>query len=167
MDRPPFFDGVEPLRGDAAMTARIMLGWREWVQLPALGLGPLRAKIDTGARSSALHVERHWRFTADGAPWVGFSWSPARGAPATEASAPVFDEREVADSGGHRTRRVFVRTALRLAGVEQEIEVNLCDRGGMLFPMLLGRTAMAGFFTVDPARSYVHGRHPRLRTTRP
>ena len=75
-----------------------------------------------------------------------------------QAVAPIFDEREVIDSGGHRTRRIFLRTTLVLAGVEREIEINLTDRQGMLFPMLLGRTAMAGVFTVDPGRSFLHGR---------
>ena len=78
-----------------------------------------------------------------------------------EAVAPVFDEREVTDSGGHCTRRVFVRTTLALAGIEREIEINLSDRRGMLFPMLLGRTALARAFTVDPGRSFLHGRHAR------
>lgn len=142
-------------------SATITLGWREWIELPALGLGVIRAKIDSGARSSALHVERHWRFVRDGAPWVGFHYAPGGATPVIEACAPILDEREVADSGGHRTRRVFVRTTLRLAGIERGIDINLCHRRDMLFPMLLGRTAMAGVFTVDPARSFLHGRHPR------
>jgi hypothetical protein len=139
----------------------IVLGWREAAALPALGIVRLRAKIDTGARSSALHVEAQWRFTDGGVPWVGFRVRPRRGAAdSMEASAPIHDEREVADSGGHRTRRVFLRTPLRLAGVERTIEINLTDRRGMLFPMLLGRTAMEGVFTVDPSRSFLHGRRP-------
>jgi len=143
------------------MTSRIVLGWREWVALPALGIGAVRAKVDSGARSSALHVDAHWRFIDGGAPWVGFRLSPyGLHGPAIEAAAPVLDEREVTDSGGHRTRRVFVRTRLRLAGIEREIDINLSNRLGMLFPMLLGRTAMARAFTVDPARSWLHGRDP-------
>ncbi|RNF86516.1 ATP-dependent zinc protease family protein [Montanilutibacter psychrotolerans] len=142
------------------MSARITLGWREWVALPGLGIGAIRAKIDSGARSSALHVDTQWRFTEGGAPWVGFRLTPGHaGAVAIEAMAPVFDEREVTDSGGHRSRRLFLRTPLRLAGIEREIEMNLSDRRGMLFPMLLGRTAMARAFTIDPARSFLHGRH--------
>ena len=78
-----------------------------------------------------------------------------------EASAPVFDEREVTDSGGNRSRRVFLRTPLQLAGIEREIEINLTDRRGMLFPMLLGRTALARAFIVDPARSFLHGARHR------
>lgn len=141
----------------------IVLGWREWVVLPSLGITRLRAKIDTGARSSALHVDAQWRFTEGGAPWVGFRITPWKTRPAhvVEAIAPLIEERDVVDSGGHRTRRPFLRTRLQLAGVEREIEINLTDRGGMLFPMLLGRSAMAGAFMVDPAQSSVHGKPPR------
>ncbi len=142
------------------VTSKIVLGWREWVALPGLGIASLRAKVDSGARSSALHVDAQWRFHERGGPWVGFRLSPGHGAGAIEAFAPVYDEREVTDSGGHCTRRVFIRTPLRLAGVEREIAINLSDRRGMLFPMLLGRTALAQVFTVDPARSFLHGRLP-------
>lgn len=137
----------------------VVLGWREWVALPWLGIARVRAKIDTGARTSALHVDEQWRFHEGGAPWVGFRLTPvkARGE-AIEVRAPVLDEREVVDSGGHRNRRVFLHTALHLAGQERAIEINLSDRRGMLFPMLLGRTALEGMFTVDPARSFLHGR---------
>ncbi|QIL19943.1 RimK/LysX family protein [Thermomonas sp. HDW16] len=146
------------------MTA-IAVGWREWVLLPELGLPRLRAKVDTGARSSALHVERQWRFVEGGVPWVGFVLVPRRHAVAVAASAAVVDERMVTDSGGHRTLRVFVRTKLRLAGVEREIEINLADRCGMRFPLLLGRTALADAFVVDPAGSYLHRRRRRSAET--
>ncbi len=143
------------------MGTRIVLGWREWITLPDLGLGAVRAKIDTGARTSALHVDAQWRFHERGEPWVGFRLSP-QGVlgDVLEAAAPIVDERAVTDSGGHRTSRVFLRTCLQLAGIQREIEINLCHRGNMLFPMLLGRTAMARTFTVDPARSFLHGRQP-------
>ena len=75
--------------------------------------------------------------------------------------APVVDEREVTDSGGHRTLRVFLRTRLELAGIGREIDINLADRCGMRFPMLLGRTALAGMFVVDPLASFIHRRKPR------
>ena len=145
----------------AMITPPIMLGWREWVALPALGVARVRAKVDTGARSSALHVDEQWRFIEGGAPWVGFRLTPRKSSGVVEARAPVFDEREVADSGGHRGSRVFLRTTLQLAGHAREIEINLTDRRGMLFPMLLGRTAIEGLFTVDPARSFLHGRPAR------
>ncbi len=145
------------------MTAAVSIGWREWVALPELGLPRLRAKIDTGARSSALHVERQWRFVEAGAPWVGFALLPRSHAGEVEAAAAVVDERMVTDSGGHRTLRVFVRTKLRLAGVEREIEMNLADRCGMRFPLLLGRTALADAFVVDPAGSFLHRRRRARR----
>jgi len=143
------------------MASKIVLGWREWAALPDLGIGRLRAKVDSGARSSALHVDSQWKFVEQGQPWIGFCLSPGNGAGRIEAAAPVLDEREVTDSGGHCTRRVFVRTTLALAGVQREIEINLSDRRGMLFPMLLGRTALARMFTVDPGRSFLHGRPGR------
>ena len=140
----------------------IVLGWREWVALPELGIDRVRAKIDTGARSSALHVDAHWRFVEQGLPWVGFRLTPSKVLRRViEAAAPIFDERDVLDSGGHRTRRIFLRSTMHLAGGAKEIEINLTDRGGMLFPMLLGRTALAGTFTVDPAQSSLHGKPPR------
>ena len=140
------------------MAAAVAIGWREWVALPGLGLPRLRAKVDTGARSSALHVERQWRFVEAGAPWVGFALRPRSQAGEVEAAAAIVDERIVTDSGGHRTLRVFLRTRLRLAGVEREVEINLADRCGMRFPLLLGRTALAEAFVVDPAGSFLHRR---------
>ncbi len=142
------------------MTLPVVLGWREWVELPGLGLGAVRAKVDSGARTSALHVDSQWRFIEGGQPWVGFRLTPgASDGIVLEGAAVLADERDVTDSGGHRTRRAFIRTTLRLGGIEREIDINLTDRRRMLFPMLLGRTAMARTFTVDPARSFLHGRH--------
>ncbi|HSR65073.1 MAG TPA: RimK/LysX family protein [Xanthomonadaceae bacterium] len=150
------------------MSDVVVLGWREWVALPELGIGRLRAKVDTGARSSALHVDAHWRFVEGGAPWVGFRLHVGRRFPRPiEACAPLHDEREVVDSGGHRCRRPFLRTTLSLAGHARAIELNLCDRRGMLFPMLLGRSALDGLFAVDPARSFVHGRARRAPDAMP
>ena len=136
----------------------IVLGWREWVALPGLGIRAIQAKVDSGARSSALHVDAQWRFVDGGSPWVGFRLTPGENAAPIECTAAVVDEREVTDSGGHASLRIFVRTPLRVAGIERAIDINLAGRHGMRFPMLLGRSAMARAFTVDPARSYLHGR---------
>ncbi|MGY4516860.1 putative ATP-dependent zinc protease [Lysobacter sp. HA18] len=138
----------------------IVVGWRERVALPDLGLAAVRAKIDTGARTSAVHVDTQWRFERDGASWVGFRMSPSARR-TVELEAPIHDERDVVDSGGHRTTRIFLRMRMSLGGFEREIEVNLADRRDMRFPMLIGRTALSGIFTVDPSRSYVHGRAAR------
>jgi hypothetical protein len=143
------------------MAARVLLGWREWLALPALGIVAIRAKVDTGARSSSLHVDAQWRFVEGGAPWVGFRITTGvHGNHAIEARAPIHDEREVTDSGGGRSQRIFLRTPLELAGVRRDVEINLTDRRGMLFPMLLGRTSLARAFTIDPARSFLHGKPP-------
>ena len=146
------------------MVPRVVLGWREWLALPALGIVAIRAKVDTGARSSSLHVDAQWRFSEGGAPWVGFRINTGvrgvRGGQVIEAQSPVHDEREVTDSGGNRSRRLFLRTPLQLAGVTREVEINLTDRRGMLFPMLLGRTSLARAFVIDPARSFLHGHGP-------
>lgn len=139
----------------------IRTGWREWVALPMLQLPRVRAKLDTGARTSALHVERQWRFTEAGAPWVGFVVRPSARGRLVEATAAIIDERMVTDSGGHKILRVFVRTQLQLAGVDREIEMNLADRCTMRFPLLLGRTALSSGFMVDPAASFLHRRTSR------
>ncbi|MFT3897981.1 MAG: RimK/LysX family protein [Thermomonas sp.] len=122
----------------------------------------MRAKIDTGARTSALHVDAQWRFVEAGAPWIGFRVRCGkRRVRMVEATAPLADEREVIDSGGHRVTRPFLHTTLWLAGQARPVEINLTDRGGMLFPLLVGRTALGGAFTVDPARSFLHPRPVR------
>ena len=140
----------------------IELGWREWAVLPDLGLPRMRAKIDTGARSCALHVDASWRFVENGSPWIGFRVRCGRKqVRMVEAAAPLSDEREVIDSGGHRSLRPFLRTTLWLAGQERAVEINLTDRGGMLFPLLVGRSALGGAFTIDPARSFLHPRPVR------
>ncbi len=137
----------------------VTLGWREWVALPELGIPAMRAKLDSGARSSSLHVDAIETFVQDGMERVRFvvATGEAAGSPAI-AEAPVLERRPVTDSGGHRTERIFIRTALALAGSRYLAEINLTSRRNMLFPMLLGRTALVGRFAVDPARSFVLGK---------
>lgn len=139
----------------------VLLGWREWLSLPALGIVAVRAKVDTGARSSALHVQGQEVFVRDGREFVRFVLDTGVDGQAPQpAEAAVIDRRQVTDSGGHTTERVFIQTRLRLAGQEWEAEVNLTHRRNMLFPMLLGRTALAGRFLVDPASSFRQGDPP-------
>ena len=137
------------------------LGWREWVALPGLGIGMVLAKIDTGARSCALHVDGQHVFFEDGVEQVAFTLRPSEGADVVACRAPVIDRRLVTDSGGHRSLRVFLRTRLELAGVCRDIDINLADRCGMRFPMLLGRTALAGMCLVNPLASFIHRRQAR------
>jgi hypothetical protein len=134
-----------------------LLGWREWLALPDLGLAAIRAKVDTGARSSALHVEHSRTFSEGGQEWVQFGIRPSRRSRIRDCLAPVVDRREVTDSGGKRMLRVFIRTTLVLGAQRYAIELNLTQRRDMLFPMLLGRTAVAGRWMVDPAGSFLRG----------
>ena len=144
------------------LDGRLVVGWREWLGLPELGVPAIRAKVDTGARSSALHVEGLALFRRGGREWVRFGLHPGgpEDPPVTGCEAEVVDRRRVTDSGGHSTERIFIRTALAIAGLVLPVEVNLSDRRNMLFPMLLGRTAMAGRVLVDPDRSFVLGEPP-------
>ncbi|GAB2496926.1 ATP-dependent zinc protease family protein [Arenimonas alkanexedens] len=139
----------------------VPLGWREWLSLPGLGIVAVRAKVDTGARSSALHVHDQESFHRDGVEFVRFQLDTGvHGMAPQRAEARVIDRRSVTDSGGHVSERPFILTRLRMAGLEWEAEVNLTDRRNMLFPMLLGRTALAGHFLVDPASSFLLGNPP-------
>ncbi|MBS0461176.1 MAG: ATP-dependent zinc protease [Proteobacteria bacterium] len=139
----------------AKVSPRIVLGWREWLALPDLGIGRIRAKIDTGARSSALHVDELAEFEVDATPWVRFTVATgAHDAEPVVVRAPVHDRRPVTDSGGHVSERIFLLTRLELAGRMYPIEINLASRRDMSFPMLLGRSALKGRFVVDPARSF-------------
>ena len=141
------------------MSPRILLGWREWLALPELGIGSIRAKVDTGARSSSLHVREQELFEREGRQRVRFLIEHGpddalRG----HLEAEVADRRDVTDSGGHRETRVFIRTQLRLAGgLGWPIELNLTERKNMAFPMLLGRTALRRRCLVEPARSWLLG----------
>jgi hypothetical protein len=141
------------------MADLITLGWRERLGLPQLGIGVLKAKLDTGARSSSLHVDTIEEFQRDGALWLRFSMHVDRRQPLNvRCEARALDRRVVTDTGGRRTERWFIRTGVEVAGQRFDVDINLTDRRHMLFPMLLGRTAISGRFAVDPARSYTQPR---------
>lgn len=132
-----------------------ILGWREWLTLPDLGIRRIRAKIDTGARSSSLHVDSLDTFIADGRERVRFAIATgAVGDRSAIVEAAVHDRRPVTDSGGHVSERIFLLTRIELAGQVFAVEINLTSRRDMSFPMLLGRSALRQRFMVDPARSF-------------
>jgi hypothetical protein len=142
-----------------SVSPRILLGWREWLALPELGIGSIRAKVDTGARSSSLHVREQELFEQDGRQRVRFLVEHGMDdALKVQLDAEVADQRDVTDSGGHRETRIFIRTLLRLpGGQEWPIELNLTERRNMAFPMLLGRSALRRRCLVEPARSWLLG----------
>lgn len=148
------------------ITAGLMtLGWRERLALPQLGIGMLKAKLDTGARSSSLHVDTLEAFQRDGVTWLRFTMHVGRRQPQHVCcEAPALDRRAVTDTGGRRTERWFIRTEVQLAGQRFSVDINLTDRRHMLFPMLLGRSALSGRFMVDPACSYTCSRPPPAAT---
>lgn len=134
------------------------VGWREWAALPELDIPAIKVKVDTGARTSALHAFEVNTFERDGSEWVRFRLHPLQDNTEHECvcECPVIDRRVVSDSGGHREERVVIATQIEFGGRRWPIEMTLTDRDSMRFRMLLGRTAMDGL-VVDPSASFLLG----------
>ena len=137
----------------------LTIGWREWLALPELQIPAIKAKIDTGARTSALHAFFVEPFAKDGLQMVRFGVHPLqkRLDLGIVCEAPVKDYRSVSDSGGHREMRYVIETEICLGDRTVRAEVTLTNRDNMKFRMLLGRTAMEGM-SVFPDKSYLMGR---------
>lgn len=139
------------------------LGWREWVGLPDHGLDWVKAKVDTGARTSALHAARLVTFDDGGEEWVRFRIYPWQRSTvdAVTIEAPVLDRRLVRSSSGVAQLRPVVVLPVRIGSTVVSVELTLTRRDQMGFRMLLGRQALRRRFTIDPGRSYITGRPPR------
>jgi len=142
-----------------------VIGWREWVGLPELGVKKIKAKVDTGARSSSLHVFDLEVFERDGAEWVRFQIHPVQrnDVRAVKAEAKVLEFRSVRSSSGRSAKRPVIITQVELFGITWPIELTLARRDKMGFRMLLGREAFRRRFLVDAGKSYRGGRPKRKK----
>ncbi len=139
------------------MKEKLILGWRETLSLPGLGIDKINAKIDTGARTSCLHAFKVESFKKDEALWVRFWIHPIQRNSDVEVvcEAKVIDERIVRDSGGHEESRYVIESEVSIGGQTWPIEITLTNRENMAFRMLLGRTAMHDRIIVDPVESFL------------
>ena len=137
-----------------------LIGWREWIALPGLKIDPIKAKIDSGARTSAIHAFDIQAFTERGSPHVSFIIHPdqRRSKPAVACVAAIQDERVVKSSSGHQQRRYVIEVEVSVGDYAWPIELTLADRDPMGFRMLLGREAIRQRFLIDPSRSFLIGR---------
>ena len=133
-----------------------LVGWREWVRLPELGVDRVKVKVDTGARTSALHAQDLVSFREGEQEFVSFTLHPLQNNTqvALQCKAPVLEHRVIKDSGGHEETRVVIETTVELGDDVWPIELTLTDREQMGFRMLLGRKALRSRFYVDPTRSF-------------
>ena len=138
----------------------LRLGWREWAALPDLGLPAIKVKVDTGARTSALHAFYTENYQLDSVDMVKFLIHPIQRNYDfhVECHAPLIDCRQVSDSGGHREMRYVIETSIVIGNNNWPIEITLTNRDNMRFRMLIGRRAMEARAVVEPGASYLNGK---------
>lgn len=142
-----------------------VIGWREWVDLTELRCGKIKVKVDTGARSSALHAFNVKEFEKDGETWVKFDVHPDQdsGKRTISTKAKVLEYRKVKNSGGKATMRPVIATTISLMAEVWSVELTLANRDEMGFRMLLGRQAVRGRFLVDAGESFYGGQPKRKK----
>ncbi|MBT8462608.1 MAG: ATP-dependent zinc protease [Gemmatimonadetes bacterium] len=145
-----------------------VIGWREWVGLPDFGIEQIKAKVDTGARSSSLHAFDLQEFERAGAKWVRFQVHPVQRSRdrTVEVEAEVLEHRSVRSSSGRASLRPVIVTDVRLMGITWPVELTLASRDEMGFRMLLGREAFRRRFLVDAGRSYCGGKPKRRKKSK-
>lgn len=136
-----------------------IIGFREWVTLPLLGLTAVKGKIDTGAKTSSLHAFDIKLEKVGTKTYVDFKVHPLQKDEKLEVScrALLVDQRVVTDSGGHKEKRYVIRTSMVLGGIKKKIELTLTNRSSMKYRMLIGRTALEEYY-IDPSQSYLGGK---------
>ncbi|MDP2696916.1 ATP-dependent zinc protease [Thalassospira sp.] len=146
---------------DALKDRGHLVGWREWVSLPDFGVWQVKAKVDTGARTSSLHATHIKMISRDGRQFVKFNLPHYRGDGhgRVACEAPLADIREIRSSNGEVENRYVISTHIGVGAHRLKVEMTLANRTLMGFPMLLGRTALrAGKFLVQPGKSYLAGK---------
>lgn len=145
---------------------RQLIGWREWVGLPDLGVDAIKAKIDTGARTSAIHAWNIAEYDTPDGPWVSFELHPIQrnNKLVIRCSAPVSDTRDIRSSSGHTEHRVIIRTRLQLGEDVWPIDISLTNRDAMGFRLLLGRAALRKHVRINPGRSFLIPRPAHFKT---
>lgn len=148
------------IKRKASKPALKVVGWREWVSLPNLGIQLIKAKVDTGARTSTLHAMQMRRFRAHMKDKLEFVVHPLQRNDTQEilCKANLLDMRTITDSGGKREHRYVIETMLILGKDQYPIELSLTDRSTMGFRMLLGRMAIKNKYLVNPHVSYLMGK---------
>jgi hypothetical protein len=143
--------------------SNIRAGWREWVQLPDIGVPWIKAKLDTGAQTSSLHASSIRAFDKDGEDWVRFRVRPWQDSPEDDVvvELPIHDRRNVRSSNGHVQERIVVRMRIVLLDKTLRTDVTLSNRSSMGFRMLIGRRALRRGIDVVSGESYLGGRAPR------
>ena len=141
---------------------RIAVGWKEYAALPELNVDRIHVKIDTGAKTSAIHTLKHQVFTKDKKQWVRFTLAPHQDDDDTtiECEMPVKDQRTITSSNGHTSERIVIETRLLMGDLSRKIELTLVCRKKMRFRMLLGRQAMKGL-AVKPDQSHLTSKRTR------
>ena len=142
---------------------QIVIGWREWVSLPDLKLPVVKAKLDTGAKTSALHAFNIEPFFDRGRLRVSFQVHPLHEHldVVVSCTADVVDYRSVSDSGGHREKRYVIMTQIIIGGLAFSIEVTLANRESMTHKMLIGRAAMKQLM-INPSRAFLLGKPDQI-----
>jgi hypothetical protein len=145
----------------------VELGWREWISLPDLGVVRLLAKVDTGAKTCALHAFYVEPFDQDGERWVRFGLHPSRMSTQEELHciARINDHRAVRDSSGNEELRYVIETPITIGAGLFTCEMTLTNRDSMRYRFLLGRNALRGRYTIDPARSCILGKPVEVTKT--
>lgn len=145
-----------------------VIGWREWVNLPNLGIRSIKVKVDTGARSSSLHAYDLHEFDRDGVKWIRFKVHPVQRKTneIVQSEAKILEFRSVRSSSGKSTLRPVIVTDIELLGVVCPVELTLANRDEMGFRMLLGREAFRQRFLVDAGKSYYGGKPSRKKNTK-